>query len=57
VTVLLPIIHSGYELTITVLLIILQRVIFIIILMIPFEIRDLKYDDENLKTLPQLIGV
>ncbi len=56
-TVLLPIIHSGYAVTSTVLLVMLQRVIFIIILMIPFEIRDLKYDNKDLKTLPQLIGV
>ena len=29
----------------------------VIALCIPFEIRDLKYDDENLKTLPQVLGV
>lgn len=31
--------------------------LFVIALCIPFEIRDLKYDTANLKTLPQLIGV
>ncbi|MGB5982409.1 MAG: hypothetical protein WBG46_09705 [Nonlabens sp.] len=28
----------------------------VIALCIPFEIRDLKYDDEDLNTLPQMIG-
>lgn len=35
---------------------ILQRFILIFALCIPFEIRDLKYDQEDLKTLPQLFG-
>ncbi len=34
-----------------------QTFIYVFALCIPFEIRDLKYDEENLKTLPQLIGV
>lgn len=29
----------------------------VIALCIPFEIRDLKYDEENLRTLPQVLGV
>lgn len=35
----------------------LQVFILIIALIIPFDIRDLKYDSSNLKTIPQLIGV
>jgi len=31
--------------------------LFIFCLCIPFEIRDLKYDDLSLKTIPQIIGV
>ena len=31
--------------------------VFVFALCIPFEIRDLKYDEEDLQTLPQLIGV
>ncbi len=34
-----------------------QRVLFIIVLMIPFEIRDLPYDKGSLKTLPQVFGI
>lgn len=35
----------------------LQRFFFVLILLIPFEIRDLKYDDEKLRTVPQRYGV
>lgn len=35
----------------------IQRFLFILILMIPFEIRDLKYDPSELKTIPQQLGV
>ncbi|PPK94841.1 hypothetical protein LY01_01594 [Nonlabens xylanidelens] len=30
--------------------------LFVFSLLIPFEIRDLKYDDPSLKTIPQLVG-
>jgi len=35
----------------------LKIFILVLALCIPFEIRDLKYDDENLHTLPQVLGV
>lgn len=35
----------------------LQRFLFVLILLVPFEIRDLKYDNPELKTLPQRVGV
>ncbi|MAW93908.1 MULTISPECIES: hypothetical protein [unclassified Leeuwenhoekiella] len=38
-------------------LVILQRVLLILALMIPFEIRDLKYDALTLNTLPQVLGI
>ncbi len=34
-----------------------QRFILVIVLLLPFEIRDLAYDNPNLNTLPQRIGV
>ena len=34
-----------------------QRFLFVLILLVPFEIRDLKYDNAVLKTLPQRVGV
>ena len=30
---------------------------FVVVLMIPFEIRDLKYDEPELATIPQVLGV
>lgn len=36
---------------------ILNYGLFVLAIIIPFEIRDLKYDDPNLGTLPQLIGI
>lgn len=34
-----------------------QRFMLVLILLVPFEIRDLKYDSTALKTLPQRVGV
>lgn len=34
-----------------------NQFIFIVALTIPFDIRDLKFDDANQKTIPQLIGI
>lgn len=34
-----------------------QRFILVVVLMLPFEIRDLKYDPPALRTLPQVIGI
>lgn len=36
---------------------ILQRILLVLVLLIPFEIRDLAYDKPELRTLPQRIGV
>jgi 4-hydroxybenzoate polyprenyltransferase len=35
----------------------IQRFFFIAAITIPFDIRDLNFDDKNLKTLPQVIGI
>ncbi|WP_027078310.1 UbiA prenyltransferase family protein [Maribacter antarcticus] len=56
-TVLLPVLSQDYELSWNVQIVSLQRFIFVLVLLIPFEIRDLQYDDPELKTLPQRFGV
>ena len=56
-TVLLPVLSAGQEFSWDVRVVAFQRFIFILILLIPFEIRDLQYDDIELKTLPQRYGV
>ena len=35
----------------------LQRILLVLALMVPFEIRDLNYDEDNLGTLPQILGI
>ncbi len=57
VTVLLPLIDKGTDLSSTVWLTCLQRFLIIIVLMLPFEIRDLNFDSLKLSTVPQKIGI
>ena len=57
ITVLFPL-TQNYLLFRTVdWLVFLQRFLFIIVITIPFDIRDVNYDVSELKTLPQQLGV
>src|SRR6056297_88189 len=59
VTVILPVMNYGIE-SLSVLDVgaeSLQRLLFVAVLILPFDIRDYRYDDSTLGTLPQLIGV
>lgn len=57
VTVFLPLINQQHNINTDVVLTGLQRYIFVIVLMFPFEIRDLRYDSLKLSTVPQKIGI
>lgn len=57
VTVLLPAIDGGTSLYDNLWVISAQRFLYVIAVMIPFEIRDIQYDAKRLKTLPQIIGI
>lgn len=57
VTVLVPILESEINITADVWVTFVQRFLFVVVLMLPFEIRDLAVDDIKLRTLPQKIGV
>ncbi|MDO6597819.1 hypothetical protein Q4512_12915 [Oceanihabitans sp. 2_MG-2023] len=57
VTVFLPVINNEMNISTDVILTVLQRFVFVLALMIPFEIRDLQYDSLKLSTIPQRIGV
>ncbi|WP_162126347.1 UbiA prenyltransferase family protein [Flavobacterium phycosphaerae] len=57
VTLFLPIVDAGIPFTTLVFLVALQRFLLIFVLILIFEIIDLKVDDPNLKTVPQQIGV
>lgn len=56
-TVVLPILNNHQDLSTKVWITVLQNFIFVLALMIPFEIRDLKFDSIKLATIPQQIGV
>lgn len=57
VTVLLPVIEANTSISNDVWVTFLQRMLFVIVLILPFEIRDLKVDDVSLATVPQKLGV
>ena len=50
VTVLLPILNSSIHFSSDIVITGLQRFVFVIVLMLPFEIRDLQYDSLKLST-------
>lgn len=57
-TVLLPVIDNNHiEISWDVSILMIQRFLLVLILLLPFEIRDMEYDNPELKTLPQRIGV
>jgi len=57
VTVFIPLINNYIPIDTDVILTGIQRFVFIIALMLPFEIRDLQYDNLKLGTIPQRIGI
>lgn len=56
-TVVLPLIMYQEILSLSVFLKFLEHFLFVSVLMLPFEIRDLKYDPHHLNTIPQVYGV
>lgn len=56
-TVALPVIDNELIITWDIWLLVFQRFLLVLILLLPFEIRDMEYDKPELKTLPQRIGV
>ncbi|MEZ4857017.1 MAG: hypothetical protein R2812_11145 [Gelidibacter sp.] len=57
VTVFLPLLNTNFDINTDVVITAVQRFLFIVVLMMPFEIRDLQYDSLKLSTIPQKIGV
>ena len=57
VTVIVPVVASEATISLDILLTFLQRILIVVALILPFEIRDVPYDALNLKTLPQQVGV
>ena len=57
VTVIVPVMSAGVDLNTDILVTFIQRFFIVVVLIIPFEIRDLQFDVASLKTLPQQLGV
>ena len=56
-TVALPLINNEQSFDADVFITMVQRFCYILVLMLPFEIRDLNYDSLKLATIPQKIGI
>ncbi|MDX6746769.1 hypothetical protein SHK09_08195 [Polaribacter sp. PL03] len=56
-TVLIPAVDAGKEFSFSVFLLMLQRFLIVVVLILPFDIRDVQYDAISLQTIPKKIGV
>ena len=56
-TVFIPVLNEDVKVSADVMLIGIQRFLYVLVLMLPFEIRDLNYDSIRLATIPQKIGI
>jgi len=57
ITVLFPLINYNEIFSMDVWVVFLQRFLFVLVITIPFDIRDLGHDEETLKTIPQVLGL
>ena len=57
VSLILPIVNAGVDLTFNIGIKFIQRFLLVLILILIFEIVDLQFDDKKLKTVPQTLGV
>ncbi len=57
VTLIIPLVNENVTLTNGIWIGFFQRILFVLVLTLPFEIRDLKYDELALGTLPQKVGM
>ncbi|MFD2566259.1 hypothetical protein [Pseudotenacibaculum haliotis] len=57
VTAVIPLMATGSEIDTNLIFLFVQRLLFIIVLILPFEIRDMQLDLKDVKTLPQKVGI
>lgn len=57
VTVILPLVDAKLPMNLEAILLYVQRFLFVIVLTLPFDIRDMNFDNKKLQTIPQLLGV
>lgn len=56
-TVILPLINAEKVLNISVIVDFLERFCLMVVLILPFELRDFNFDAKNLGTIPQKLGI
>ncbi|PQJ78659.1 hypothetical protein [Polaribacter porphyrae] len=56
-TVIIPLVDADKVLTYSELVYTIQRFLLVVVLILPFDIRDVKYDAISLQTIPKKIGV
>lgn len=56
-TVIIPLVYAERTVDIEISLLLVQRFIFVLVWILPFEIRDVSYDKLSLGTMPQRLGV
>jgi hypothetical protein len=56
-TVVIPLINEDYIIDSDVIITVFQRYLFVFVAMLPFEIRDMQFDNLKLSTVPQKIGI
>lgn len=57
VTVLFPLVQNGVEIGLSMVVLFVQRFLFVLLITLPFDIRDVEFDADELKTLPQYLGI
>ena len=57
ITVFFPLVQNDFLINSNVWIIFIQRFVFVVLITLPFDIRDMKNDLESLKTIPQKYGV
>ncbi len=57
ITVIVPFVFSEQLLNLQVWVTFIQRFFIVVVLTLPFEIRDIPYDRDSLRTLPQKLGI
>lgn len=57
ITVLFPLVQNYITLRVVDYITFFQRILFVIVITLPFDIRDLDFDSDSLKTIPQSIGI
>lgn len=56
-TVLIPVLDTGLEFSLQLVFVAIQRFLIVVVLILPFDIRDVKYDAISLQTIPKKIGI